>query len=243
VKSAALLLVLLSALHAQPGRFSLPACDSGQRQLVRHTYFLVCYDFTYRVPLWTAYQLLPSQLHGSARRPSHFHQDTGLASPGARDSDYRLSGFSRGHMVPAEDLAFCDAAIRESFLLSNTAPQKQSLNAGRWRQLENAVREIAARSESVIVFTGPIFDSSQIEHIGSGEIAVPTHFFKTILAIGAGTKLLYAAIVPNADQVNGALNQYAATVNEVELLTGLDFYSALEDAEEEHLESDRRPFR
>jgi endonuclease G len=159
------------------------------------------------------------------------------------DTDYRASGFSRGHMVPAEDLAFSDASIQATFLLSNVAPQRQALNAGRWRQLENAVRRIAAGSDAVYVFTGPIFDSPGSTFIGTSRVAVPTHFYKVILAVEGERKILYAAILPNAEQVEDELNRFATTVDEVERRTGLDFFSALDDSEEGALESILRVFQ
>jgi endonuclease G len=145
-------------------------------------------------------------------------------------------------MVPAEDLAFSDASIQETFLLSNVAPQRQALNAGRWRQLENSVRRIAAGSDAVYVFTGPIFDSPQMAFIGTSRVAVPAHFYKVILAVEGDRRILYAAILPNAEQVKDELNQFAAAVDEVERRTGLDFFSALADSEEGPLESVRRLF-
>jgi endonuclease G len=145
-------------------------------------------------------------------------------------------------MVPAEDLAFSDASIQATFLLSNVAPQRQALNAGRWRQLENAVRAVAAHSDAVYVFTGPVFDSPQTAVIGTSRVAVPTHFYKVILAVEGERKILYAAILPNAEQVAEGLNRFATTVDEVERRTGLDFFSALADSEESALESILRVF-
>ena len=226
-----LLLALLPLLAAQPDRFSTPACDSPAQQLTRHSHLLLCYDSSYKAPLWTAYELLPSQLHGSAPRPSHFRSDPSLAGPSARNRDFRHSGFSRGHMVPAKDLAFSDASIRETFLLSNVAPQLQSVNAGRWLQLENSVRRLAARSDAVYVFTGPIFDSPEIRFIGPGQVAVPTHFYKVILAVRGDRKLLHAAIIPNAARVTEPLDRFTVSLDEVERRTGLDFFSSLESSQ------------
>ena len=244
-KPAVLLLALLPALCAQPDRFSTPACTAPGRELARRASFLLCHSSAFKVPIWTAYELLPQQMDGSARRPSRFRADSLLTGSGASDSDYRGSGLSRGHMVPAEDLAFSDASIQESFLLSNVVPQLQEVNAGPWRRIENAVRRIAASAAAVYVFTGPIFDSADVEFIGAGRVAVPTHFFKVILALGPGpmsTKRMYAAIVPNADPLPQHMDEFAVPVEEVERRTGLDFFSGLDDSEERRLESIRQHF-
>lgn len=241
MKLTSLLLVVLPLLSAQPGRFGLPACSAPDQEFADRSFFLLCYDSSARLPVWTVYELLPSQLHGSDPRPSHFRHDPSLSGPSARDSDYRHSGFSRGHMVPAADLAWSAAALRASFLLSNAAPQRQSLNSGRWLQLENAVRQIAAHADSVYIFTGPVFDSPNPELIGPGHVTVPTHFYKVVLVVGGQRKIAYAAILPNSDQVWQPLNDFTVTVDEVERRTGLDFFSGLDDSEELRLESIRQP--
>ena len=65
------------------------------------------------------------------------------------------------------------------------------------------------------VFTGPIFESPEIEKIGAGQVSVPTHTFKVILVLQGTRKTIYAAIVPNAEAVREPLNQFAVTVAEV----------------------------
>ena len=126
-------------------------------------------------------------------------------------------------MVPAEDMAWSDAAIRSTFLLSNAIPQRQGVNAGVWRRLETAVREIAAAADVTSVYTGPIF-ASEIERIGVGAVAVPSHTFKIVLAVKSERKAFYAAIVPNGSTGNKPLSEFMTTVEEVECRTGLKFF-------------------
>lgn len=99
-------------------------------------------------------------------------------------------------MVPAGDQAWSEDSLRDTFLLSNVVPQQQSVNSGRWRQLEAAVRRIAAHSEAVYVFTGPLFDSPESEFIGASRVSVPSHFFKVLLVVQGERRTMYAAIAP-----------------------------------------------
>jgi endonuclease G len=239
VKQLAILLAALlpALLPAQPDRFALPACAGRGLELADRTFFVLCYDSAHKVPSWTGYELKPEQLHGEAARPRHFRQDSALSGPVARDADYRGSGFSRGHLVPAQDMAWSDAAIRSTFVLSNAVPQDQAVNAGKWRQLEEAVRKIAAHSDAVYVFSGPIFAKPEVEYVGSGRVAVPTHLFKVVLAIAGDRKTMLAAILPNATIDGALLDDFLTSVREVERQTGLDFFSALADEEEQRLES------
>ncbi len=113
--------------------------------------------------------------------------------------------------------------MNSTFLLSNAIPQQQSVNAGKWQQLEAAVRSVARFSDAVYVLSGPIFDAAEVARIGLGEIAVPTHTFKVVLAVTGERKTMYAAIMPNGDTGGEPLTSFLTTVAEVERRTGLDF--------------------
>ncbi|MBI3209117.1 MAG: DNA/RNA non-specific endonuclease [Candidatus Solibacter usitatus] len=228
---AALFLAFLPLLSAQADRFSVPACAGPDRELAARSTFLICHSSALRVPIWTGYELKPEFLHGSASRPKHFRHDDELSGAAAYDSDYRNSGYSRGHMVPAADFAWSDASIRATFLLSNAVPQKQSANAGTWRKIENSIRRMAASSTAVYVFSGVLFEGEIVEHIGAHRVAVPTHTFKVVLAVRGDKMSMYAAIVPNADIVDEPLENFMVSVEEVECRTGLHFFGALDDSD------------
>jgi endonuclease G len=119
-------------------------------------------------------------------------------------------------------------------------PLLQSINAGPLARIETAVRRLAARADVVYTFTGPIFEGEP-ELIGRG-VAVPSLTFKVALAIEGNRKTTYAAIVPNSPCLSRELAGFITTVDEVELRTGLDFFSALDDNEELPLESHPRAF-
>jgi endonuclease G len=231
---AALLLALTPALP-QSAPFGSPACPGEPADRV---FFFTCHSPAHKTPLWVAHTLTPEQLDGAAaRRPSRFRQDRHLASPSAADRDYRSSGFHRGHLAPAADFSSSEA-VRATFLLSNAVPQTPSVNTGPWRRIENAVRLAARAAARVHVFTGALFEGEPIT-IGPAQIAVPSHTYKVILVIQDDSAAMFAAIVPNHENVSGPLDQFAVTVDEIEHRTGLDFFSELEDPLENDLESRR----
>jgi endonuclease G len=230
------LLALAPVLLAQHDRFGLPACSGEDRELADRSFFVLCHSSELKVPLWVGHELTPERLTRVASRPVRFRRDAHLSGPAAVDADYRNSGFSRGHMAPAADFAWSDDAVRATFVLSNVVPQKQRVNAGVWAQLERVVRRIAADSDAVYIFTGPLFDSAP-ETIGRGRVAVPSHTFKVVLTIRGDQKSMLAAIVPNDDATGGSLHRFLTTVDQVERRTGLDFFADLPDDQERQLES------
>jgi endonuclease G len=232
------IVALLPALNPASAQapFGSPACPGEPADRV---FFFVCHSPAHKAPLWVAHTLAPEQLDGAADRPSHFRQDRDLTSPGAADRDYRLSGFHRGHLAPAADFS-SPAAVRATFLLSNAVPQKPPVNIGPWRRLEAAIRLAARSADRVHVFTGALY-KGEPKTIGRGQVAIPSHTYKVVLIIRGDSAAMCAAIVPNQENVSGSLDQFAVTVDEIERHTGLDFFSELEDALEDNLES-RREF-
>jgi len=233
MKLLATLLLIASTAAAQP--FGSPACYGEHADRL---FLFICHSTGRKVPLWTAYTLTPAHLDGSAPRPSRFRQDHALASPVVSNRDYLHSGFSRGHLAPAADFAFSDAAIGSTFLLSNAIPQRRSVNSGRWRQVETAIRAIARDADRVHVFTGVLLEG-ELRTIGAGKVSVPSHTYKVILVERAGARRMYAVIVPNQDHVRETIDQLAVAVDEVEQRTGLDFFPELPDEQETELQSKR----
>ena len=197
------------------------------------------------MPRWVSYRLTKESLEGSVERTDDFRPDPDL--PAGRRSeleDYRLSGFDRGHMAPAADFATSREAMSATFLLSNMAPQRPALNRGIWAQLEKDIRLLAQGHGALCVLTGGLFlDSLErpVEasvFIGPHRVAVPSHFFKVILCEHAdGMWEMFAFVMANSSSaLPGGPRQYMKSVDEVEALSGLDFFNGMNDETEELLE-------
>lgn len=235
-----LLLTALPQIQAQPGRFGLPACAGPDRELVHGTAFVVCYDSSAKIPVWAVHELTPERLAGSATRLHRFRPDPRITGPSALDADYRNSQYSRGHLVPAADLTWNENAMRESFYFTNVTPQNRSLNSGKWRVLESRIRLLAETSDSVVVFTGPVFCDTT-EHIGAGQVAVPCKLYKVALSIRGGHMQMFAAVLPNSHNPREPLTTFAVPVAEVERVTRLDFFDRLPEQVQATLETRSEP--
>ena len=74
----------------------------------------------------------------------------------ATTGDYRRSGYDRGHLAPAADMAFSRQTMADSFFMSNMSPQKPAFNREIWKDLEALVRSFAITEQKIVVVTGPI---------------------------------------------------------------------------------------
>jgi len=174
-------------------------------------------------------------LEGTADRDnSRFRPDPELAHSPAL-SDYRGSGYDRGHMAPAADMKWSQAAMDESFYLSNIAPQTGvGFNRGIWARLEREIRAWARQKGELVVITGPIYyDYSPA--IGAGIVA-PDAFYKILYAPGENEALAF--LIPNQNLGNPAMAGFRVAIDRLEALSGYDFLAHLPSQSQDALEAE-----
>lgn len=204
-------------------------------QLIEKSSYIVSYNKGTKIPNWVAWHLTADHTDGPVRRMSNFYEEEQVASPRATLDDYRGSGWSRGHMCPAGDNKWSETAMYESFSLVNVCPQNASLNSGVWNSIEIDCRRWANRFGSVYIVCGPLLYNKEHETIGVNKVVVPEAFFKVILCMKGKPKAIGFVVKNNAGTKKK--DQYVNTVDEVERLTGYDFFSYLPDNIEEEVEA------
>lgn len=217
----------------------LPSTTSGpQGKIIRHTGFTLSFNLKHNNPNWVAWELERSETTGSLKRTDDFEPDTSL--PRAHQvttNDYRRSGYDRGHQVPAADMKWSPRAMTECFLMSNICPQTHGLNAGPWSKLEAACRRWANREGRVYIACGPIYRGSNQPSIGQRvRVTVPDAFFKVVLCMTKGKEKAIGFVYDNRDGKQD-MSQAAMSVDEVEKITGFDFFHNLPDELEDRLEA------
>lgn len=195
-------------------------------QIIHHIGYTVSWNPVFLVPNWVAYELTADELIGSEERTNHFKPDPLVEGDPVVTRDYSNSGYDRGHMAPAADMRWSAQAMRESFYMTNICPQNHNLNAGDWKALEERIRDMAEQYEHVYVCCGPII-SDPYQTIGQErKIAVPEAFFKVILTEQDG-EYQTEAYVMNNEAGHKKLSTYKRPLQEVEAITGLQFFYAV----------------
>lgn len=201
--------------------------------VIEYLGYSVSYNKDRKIPNWVSYELLASETDGPySRKGKNFRQDPSLRLPQAEDNDYRNSGWSRGHMAPAGDFKWSDDAMWDTFYFTNCCPQDQSLNAGQWSTLEKKVRDWANRFGSVRVVTGPLVWENSYGTIGYNKVVVPDAFFKAVLA---GEQSIAFVMYNKSENEN--MQKCAMSVDQLEELSGIDFFADLDEFLESKVES------
>lgn len=198
-----------------------PQTPGKSLALCRSEYVSI-YDPTRKVPLAVGEHLKPEEFDGSVSRADNFQPDPDLsAGDSAQLSDFRGSGYARGHMAPAADFTSTEQAMQESFYLSNMVPQDSAMNSGIWSSLENATRACAKTLGDIYILTGPIFEGTP-QTVGADNVAVPSSIYKIVVS----GKAARAFIMPNRKLPPARSNftRYEVTVDEVQRATGLNFF-------------------
>ncbi|MCD8030067.1 MAG: DNA/RNA non-specific endonuclease [Bacteroides sp.] len=209
--------------------------QTRREQVIRHTGFTVSYNEHWRLPNWVGYELTREKTGGKAKRQSRFLKDPHVKGICAIHGDYTKSGYDRGHMAAAADMAWSEQAMKESFYLSNVCPQHPDLNRRKWKELEDKVRDWAVADSAIVIVCGPVV-ADRCETIGKNTVSVPYQFFKVILSPYTDPPRAIGFLFDN-QRATGDLINYAVTVDSVERVTGLNFFSTLPDEIEELVET------
>ncbi|MBK2126087.1 DNA/RNA non-specific endonuclease [Fangia hongkongensis] len=203
--------------------------------------YLVGYNYTTKQPTWVAYHLSANSVSHTIKRHDVFQPDLEVPKTyRAELSDYRKSGYDRGHLAPYAAMDFDKTSAKQSFYLSNMSPQKPQLNRKGWAELEKDVRFWARMYQEVYVYTGPIFKNSKShKSIGKNKIYVPEYFFKIIYAPKQHKDIAF--IMPNANVSKKNVANYRVSVKEIEQRTGLHFFNNLPESQSAALKTTVSP--
>lgn len=215
----------------------IPKINEGE-VILNYTAMTIKYDTIHLIPGWVAYELTDSETDGEMERETTFSMDLNYKGRQAMREDYRNSGWDKGHMAPAADMKWSRQAMKESFYLTNVCPQNHELNSGSWLKLEKWCREMANKYGKVYIVTGPLITTNKYGTIGERKlVTVPDRFYKAVLYDENGT-YHSIAFVMNNNPSKQSLRSSAISVNELEDLSGIDFFPNLDDSIEEKIESE-----
>jgi endonuclease G len=204
-------------------------------EVVQHEAYILSYNEKDEQANWVAYELTKDHTVAKFKRSNKFISDPSVKTGSADGADYAGSGYDRGHLAPAGDMAWSKVTLDESFYFSNMSPQVPSFNRGVWKRLETLARKWAKEYQKLYIVTGPVL-TSDLPTIGHDSVAVPKYYYKVILEYSPNEKKAIGFILPN-EKSKKPLKDFAVSVDSVEHETGIDFFPMLPDSVETKLES------
>ena len=221
----------------QSDGMEIPVYTKGKiSETIKKRYsYTVSYNHEMKNPNWVAWTITAKHASGKVQRMD-FSDDEDMPDPKGYLSDYYNSGYDRGHMCPAGDNKWSEKAMEDCFLITNMCPQNGGLNRGAWNSIEQQCRAWAKKYGKVYVVCGPIYLNKQHRKIGKNKVVVPEAFFKVVLCT-KGTPKAIGFICRNQSQKGKDKADFINTIDEVERITGYDFFSKLPDNVEKKVEA------
>jgi len=215
-------------------KFFLPSSTTGD--IVSHEHFKLSYHEDFEQAEWVSYLLKKEHLTYDDRKRPYFIEDPKVRTKSADWRNYKGSGYDRGHLCPAGDRRFSKQAYNETFYTSNISPQDRAFNAGVWNRLELQIRQWTKKYGTLFVVTGGVLEGG-LEEIGEEDVDVPRYYYK-IVARGDLDELKLIGFLMSGEESTKALNQFVVPIDDIEKMTGIDFFEKLENEKEAILERD-----
>ena len=240
----------LKNLKLQRIQRDLIAIGLPAEEYIMHSAMALEYAEAFEQARWVAHIITSDIITGSVTRTNDFRPDPKVKTGTAVEEDYFLKyeqddgsfrydgfGYDRGHLAPSADFRWSEQALSESYLYSNMSPQLADFNRKAWAELEAALRGYVynhPETQLYVVSGGVLKEGLPAIEQGVHKVRIPHHFYK--VALDLKNKTAVGFIVPH-QPIDDALKEFAVSVDEVEEVTGLDFFSNLPDVLEEQLET------
>jgi endonuclease G len=195
----------------------VPSTQEAGRDLCFDS-FAVYYSPKDKKPIYTVEKLNREQLLAPhPKRSNQFYEEARLpVAERSLLSDYRGSGYDRGHNAPAGDMTN-ERSMAQSFSLANMMPQARQNNQGIWaKNVEEPTRLYVKRvTGDVFVYTGSTGNNGSI---GNSRVTIPSHLYK--LVYDSSKNLAWAYWIENT---NEAQMSPPISYQEIVQKTGIDF--------------------
>lgn len=202
--------------------------------VVLHNNYVLSYHEKHEQAEWVFYELKNRKESNANFERPFFIFDPKVKTQSADYRNYKNSGYDKGHLCPAGDMKFSKEAFDETFYTSNISPQKNEFNAGVWNRLEQKARYWSQKYDNIYVVTGGVLTEG-LRTIGKESVSVPKYFYKILLDETDGDYKMIAFLVPHENSKK-PLYEFVVSVDEIERLTGIDFFPGLPDEIENDLE-------
>ena len=190
-------------------------------QVLHKKAFDICYNCKYKTPNLVVYKLYGNLVNqNNFKRPSSFRPDYNLPKKcRAYTKDYSKTGFDRGHLANNASFDYDRAIQKETFLLSNIAPQKPQLNRRLWAKIERFARLQAVKYKQIEVITGVC---GSIGHI-KNNVNIPKWWYKIIYIPAQNKYISFLAPNTNTGMSKAKIKQFLVDKKEIERVCGVGF--------------------
>jgi endonuclease G, mitochondrial len=198
----------------------------SNEKILKKSYITIGYNTKYNIPNYVGEVLTYNMTKGSACRSSRFFIDESLHGYNRITTYmYNNSGYDRGHCAPAADFSFNQVAMNESFLMSNICPQTPTLNRKCWKNVEEYVRSLTQKCDTLYIITGTIGNIGYINN----QIGIPKKIYKAVIGVKSSKIILSIGFIYNNDNSNQSIAHNKCTIDRIKFLINRNLFFFLEN--------------
>jgi endonuclease G len=227
---------LITNLSAQE-KVELPA-PQPREQIIHHKDYSLSYIEAYELATWVAYELTREEAKSEIEYKEKYMEDPAVKTGSATKKDYKKAGYIMGQLAFIEHMMMSDTSANESFYLSAIVPHKLAFNKYVWKTIGNTIKAWAKECGSLCVVNGPVLADAPFGTFGPSKVSIPERYYSVVLDLENERGIGF--VIRNS-MSSASVKQYAMSVDEVEKITGLDFFHILPDEKEEKIESAFEP--
>lgn len=230
--------------HLALGNPSHAGQENIDNYLIDREQYVLAYSQSRGVLRWASW-VLSRDWVGDTDRQNNFRPDgilprgTYQVTPG----DYTNSGYDRGHMVPSADRTASKQDNSATFLMTNIFPQTAENNRGPWREFENYCRDLIYQQDKTLYIIGGVY--GQKLPIGKDKVIPPSRIWKVVVIFDQSPTVedvsystqMVALDMPNSDRLDEKWQSYQTSIDRIELATGYDLLSEVDETIQAELES------
>ena len=253
---------VLPATGAEKQRLEVPAMELGNDFIAHYdgdvmTYCLE-YDRSKWHSRWVAFRFDNKTRAKAVSRKDYsirpqYPADPKLPTEVAIPSDASFNGYQHGHLCASADRLYSRTANDQTFYMTNMSPMIGNFNGGYWATLEGLVQKLGRNvnfSDTLYVVKGGTIQEGMFsKRVASSRIVVPKYYYMALLRYRGGNYSAIAFWMEHKDYGNNfnnqastaTMRQHAVSVDELETLTGIDFFHNLPDAVEVQVEKQCAP--
>jgi DNA/RNA endonuclease G (NUC1) len=149
------------------------------------------YETNWRIPVLAYYYLTEKDVNSpNPIRIHYFKIDKRLPKKYiSKSSDYKNTGYDRGHLVGNDIVNYDIRCQKYSFLMSNITPQIPTFNRSIYKKIEKFEMKLAKNYKKIFVITGAWGGNTYIKN----KILIPRYYFKIFIT----KKFIYYIIINN----------------------------------------------
>ena len=191
-------------------------CD----KILHKTAFDICYSCQRKEPDFVTYTLYGNLVNKNnySRKHITFKPDYELPKRcRSYSKDYVHSGYDRGHNAENASLDYSKKVQKETFLMSNIAPQAKWLNRKYWAKVERFSRFLAVKYGKVNVITG---NCGSIGHL-KNNVNIPKWWYKIIYIPKLHKFIGFLAPNINKGMKTAKLKKYKVPIEKIEQICNI----------------------